>query len=125
MKGLESILFGYCMLGCFIACILYVMFGQITCRKLRKNPATKDKLGVEFASGWDILNVAGALSIPRWIHNKYEKSPLAFLNANYQALYENTTLFDRILARVFSVMFYTTGISGMILVSLAALGAFD
>jgi len=42
----------------FIAGFLFVLFGQITVRKLRKNPATKNELGVEFLSGWDIINVA-------------------------------------------------------------------
>ncbi|MBL1259448.1 MAG: hypothetical protein COB33_002820 [Thiotrichaceae bacterium] len=48
----------------FIACILFVILGQVTVRKLRKIPATKHELGIEFTSGWDILNVAQALSIP-------------------------------------------------------------
>ncbi len=122
--SLFSKLLGLTMIACFITCILYVMFGQITVRKLRKNPATKDKLGVEFVSGWDILNVAGALSTPKWLRDKYAQSPLAFLNANYQVLYENTTLFDRVLARIFSVMFYTTGMAAVLLVSLEGLGVF-
>ena len=46
----------------FVACILFVIFGQVTVRKLRKNPETKHELGLEFAGGWDILNVAQALS---------------------------------------------------------------
>ena len=48
----------------FIAWILFVIFGQITVRKLRKNPETKHELGIEFVSGWDIFNVAQALSLP-------------------------------------------------------------
>lgn len=30
-----------------------------------KNLATKDNLGIEFMGGWDIFNVAQALSLPR------------------------------------------------------------
>jgi len=48
----------------FSSAILYVVFGQVTVRKLIKNPETKHELGVEFVSGWDIVNVAQALSIP-------------------------------------------------------------
>jgi len=52
----------------FLAMLFYIILGQITVRKLRKNPKTKNELGVEFVSGWDILNVAGALAMPRWIN---------------------------------------------------------
>ena len=48
-----------------IAGILFVAFGQITVRKLRKKPKTKDSLGLEFISGWDIINVAQVFSFPR------------------------------------------------------------
>lgn len=82
-----------------LAAILSVAFGQITVRKLRKNPTTKDVLGFEFVSGWDILNVAGSLSTPKWLREKFAASPLSHLTANYQALYENTSKFDRIFGK--------------------------
>lgn len=50
---------------CVITGILYVLFGQVTVRKLRKNTETKDYLGLELSSGWDILNVASAICRPR------------------------------------------------------------
>ncbi|GGB01939.1 hypothetical protein [Agarivorans gilvus] len=99
----------------FFACILYVLFGQITVRKLRKNPETKGQLGVEFFSGWDILNVAAALSRPKWLSEKFKKSRFSFLSANYDVLFINTTLFDRILARVFWFAYVAAG-TGMIFV---------
>lgn len=98
----------------FIACILYVLFGQITVRKLRRNPETKEQLGVELANGWDILNVAAALSRPKWLSEKFRKSSLSFLAANSDVLYKNTTLFDRILARLFWCSYVISG-SGLIL----------
>ncbi len=48
-----------------IACILFVIFGQITVRKLRKIPETKLVLGIELLSGWDIINVATVLALPK------------------------------------------------------------
>ena len=56
-----------------ISGILYVVFGQMTVRKLRKNPKTKDILGLEVISGWDIINVAQAFSLPRRWLLKIEK----------------------------------------------------
>ncbi len=97
-----------------IAAILYVLLGQITVRKLRKNPDLKNKLGFEFVSGWDILNVAGALSTPRWLREKLSSSSLSGLSANYQLLHENTSKFDRVLARIFW-FFYVTSVALMLL----------
>ena len=96
------------------AAILYVLFGQITVRKLRKKPNMKNEIGFEFVSGWDILNVAGALSTPKWLREKLSSSRLSGLSANYQLLYENTSKFDRILARVFW-FFYVVSVSLMLI----------
>lgn len=101
-----------------IAAILYVLLGQITVRKLRKNPEVQNELGIELESGWDILNVAGALSTPRWLREKFLSSPLSRLSANYQLLYDNTTKFDRVLARVFW-FFYVVSV-GLMLLFIAA-----
>ena len=56
-----------------IGLILFIMFGQITVRKLRKYPETINALGTEFASGWDIINVAQALAIPKSWARKIKK----------------------------------------------------
>ncbi|HWV15178.1 MAG TPA: hypothetical protein VN030_07080 [Cellvibrio sp.] len=108
----------------FITAILYVAFGQITVRKLRKNPKTKDFLGLEYASGWDIINVAQALALPRALSRKLEKSPLAFMNANATVLFEHTNTLDRILGSVFYWLLMVSGLSGTLLVLLNALGFF-
>ena len=90
-----------------ISGILFVIFGQVTVRKLRKNPATKDLLGLEFMSGWDILNAARALSWPRRLARSADRGALRALHANSEALYLHTTRLDRVLARAhfWSLMF--------------------
>jgi hypothetical protein len=105
--------------------ILYVAFGQITVRKLRKNPKTKDALGVEFASGWDIINVAQAFSLPRSWTKKIEDSKYSFMYANATVLYENTTRFDHILGCIFYWLLTISGLSGILLVLLDNFGIFD
>ena len=122
---IESLLFAYLMAGMFIVCILYVAFGQITVRKLRKNPKTKDALGIEYASGWDIINVAQALAFPRSWSKKMENSPLSFMHANSELLHENTSRFDRLLGSIFYWLLMTSGLSGALLVLLNSLGVFD
>jgi hypothetical protein len=107
--------------GLILTCFLFVAFGQITVRKLRKNPATKQALGMEFASGWDILNAAQALSIPGSLSRKLESGALSFLYANSSLLYAHTTRADRILARAF---FYSGFITVVMLFGLIALEKF-
>ena len=105
--------------------ILYLAFGQITVRKLRNNPKTKDLLGVEYASGWDIINVAQAFSLPRSWTRKIEKSKFSFMYANATVLYENTTKFDQVLGFVFYWVLTITGLSGALLVLLNYFGVFS
>ena len=108
-----------------LSLILYVVFGQVTVRRLRKNPVTKEALGVEFASGWDIINVAQALSIPRSLSRKLENSPLSVLYAKSECLRRNTTRFDKVLAATFYWLFTLSGGVMITLVALNGLGVFD
>lgn len=109
----------------FAGAIFYVIFGQITVRKLRKNPATKDKLGIELASGWSILNVAQAIALPRFITDKLKQSPLSSMYAHIDELLAHTTIFDRILARVFYWLFTGAGLAFVLMALLDTLGLFD
>ena len=108
----------------FVACVLFVIFGQVTVRKLRKNPETKQALGIEFANGWDILNVAQALALPKAIAQKLREKSMG-LEADPNLLYKHTTLFDRVLARVFYALFAFSGLGFVILVILNWFGIFD
>ena len=119
--NIESLLFACGMAGIFITCILYVAFGQITVRRLRKNLKTKNVLGIEFASGWDIINVAHALSIPRSWSRKLEGSPLSLLYADSEILLQNTTKLDRVLGAVF---YWLLTVSGLMMISLMMFSAF-
>ncbi len=92
-----SIIFG----TLFIVMVLYVAFGQITVRRLRKNPEVKEHLGISFVSGWDITNVASALCRPKWLDDRMKKNGWGFMGADIEVLYKHTTLFDRILGRLF------------------------
>ncbi|GAA3916869.1 hypothetical protein [Litoribacillus peritrichatus] len=109
----------------FISGILYVLFGQVTVRKLRKNPKTKDALGLEFVSGWDIINVAQTLAFPKSWTNKLEHSPISSMYANAEILRKHTNQFDKILGVTFYWLFMFSGLSGVLLVLLNFLGLFD
>ncbi len=112
----------------FIAWILFVIFGQVTVRKLRKNPETRQVLGIEFLSGWDIFNVASALSLPKIIAQRLRRNSESMgldFEADPDILYKHTTLFDRVLARVFYVLFAFSGFGLIILGILHWFGIFD
>jgi len=118
-------LFFACLMACmFITCILYVLFGQITVRKLRKNPKTRDALGLEYASGWDIINVAQALALPLSWSNKLQKSRFSFIYANAKVLLDNTNKLDRFLGGLFYWIMMFSGLSGAFIVLLNSLCAF-
>ncbi|QUM81420.1 hypothetical protein HWV01_14575 [Moritella sp. 5] len=123
--SLLSTLFAISVAFAFIACIMYIIFGQVTVRKLRKNPETKDKLGFEFVSGWDIIKVAQALSLPRFMTDKFKQSPLSGLFADADILSEHTTRFDRVLARLFYWLYAISGFSMILLMLLDVTGLFD
>ncbi len=106
----------------FIACILFVIFGQVTVRKLRKKPETKHALGLEFASGWDIFNVATALSVPKSLEKKFKNR--AF-HANAGLLHKHTTMFDRVLAQMFFWSWVFSGTGLIILMVLNWIWNFD
>ncbi|WP_064609673.1 hypothetical protein [Photobacterium sp. J15] len=111
MSSIESLIFAVLLLNSFICMVLYIAFGQITVRKLRRNKNTKDSLGIEYASGWDIINVAQALSLPTYVIRKLRRSSLSSLYADREFLIENTTRFDRLLAFVFYWLLMFTGVS--------------
>lgn len=120
MSALESYLFSFAFCGMLLALVLYVVFGQMTVRKLRKNPETKHVLGVEFASGWDIINVAQALAFPASWNRKLESSPLSFMHAKASKLHPYTNRFDRFLG---GLLYWLLTLSTLAFVLLAALNA--
>ena len=122
---LITILVGILIILVFVTAILFVAFGQITVRKLRKNPQTKDQLGIEFVSGWDIVNVAQALAIPRILIRKLNNSQLSAIYANSDLLHKYTNKFDKVLAVIFYWLLVLSGLSGIVLGLLDAFGVFD
>ncbi len=90
--------------------ILLVILGQVTVRKLRKNPATRNYLGMELFPGWDILNVSIALSRPRRWARLIENGPLGALYANSHVIRPHMTRLDRVLARIHFWSFLLMGV---------------
>jgi len=97
----------------------------VTVRKLRKNPETKNELGIELASGWDIINVAQALALPDKVIQKINKNGWSSFCANTDLLYKHTNTLDRFIGRIFYWFFIITGLAGAFLVLLNSFGLFD
>ena len=112
-----SALLGIAVAVAFFSAILFVIFGQVTVRKLRKNSETKQALGIELVRGWDILNVAQALTLPKAVAHRIRRNSMG-LEADPDALYKYTTVFDRVLARAFYLLFALSGTAIIILTML-------
>lgn len=125
LMSIFSKLLAFVFIFMLIACVLYVVFGQVTVRKLRKNSKTKYELGLQLVSGWDIINVAQALSFPESWSKKLEKSSMSFFYANTKVLRENTNRLDRILGALFYWTMMSSGLSGALLVFLNSIGVFS
>lgn len=106
----ADVAFTIILISTILTGLLFVLFGEITVRRLRKNPETKKVLGIERVSGRDIMNVAMALSVPRMLNRRARRSKISFMFANADVLYQYTNRFDRILARVFYWTFVATGV---------------
>ena len=81
--------------------ILLIVFGEVTLRRLRRDPATRGHLGHEFLPGWDIVNVAVALSWPRRLKRRLDHGVLGDFHANTEIMLRHTSGLDRFLARAF------------------------
>lgn len=110
-------LFGAALLALIFALILYVIFGQVTVRKLRKNPETRDALGFEYASGTDIINVIKVLAISKTRAEKLRKGSMSFLHADVDLIYKHTNRLDRVLAKA-AYWFLIFGVGSLITVLL-------
>ena len=113
--SLESFLWAIVCSISILACVLFLIFGQITVRKLRKNPEVRDSLGLEFFSGWDIFNAAMVLALPLKYGRWRKRAAFGMLHADADLLYKHTTRFDRILARIFFVPWVLTGLFVVVL----------
>jgi len=106
---ITSVDFGVLLIAMFVVVgSLFVVFGEVTVRRLRNNSETKEALGIEFVGGRDIMNVAMALSIPRSLNRRGRRSRASFMFADADLLYQYTNLFDRVLARLFYWTFVVT-----------------
>ncbi len=111
----KELFVGILILAAIIVGVLYVAFGQLTVKKLRKNQKTNSALGLEYASGWDIINVAQALALPRSWSRTLESSQLSFMYANSTIIHDNTTTFDRVLGFTFYWLLISAGLSAGLL----------
>ncbi|WP_233152898.1 hypothetical protein [Motiliproteus sp. MSK22-1] len=79
---------------------------------------------MEFASGWDILNTAQAVALPKALTDRFKESPLSAMFANTDLLREHTSTFDRVLAAIFFWLYVFTVASLIAMLILNTLGVF-
>ena len=77
---------------------LYFLLGLTTVRKLRRNPATRDALGIPiFITGGETGNVAQACGCPVFLLRISARGPLRVLDADRELVFRHTTRLDRAL----------------------------
>jgi len=121
----DTIFFVFILLAMIVDLILFVFFGRKTVRKLRKNPTTKEFLGAEPISGWDILHVANALALPKRLSRKVRRSKLAAFFADPDILEKHVTRFDVLLAKTFWGLWLSWTSALLILMLLDQCGFFE
>lgn len=121
---LELMLFSISCLLLLTAWLLFILFGQLTARKLRKNQATKEALGLELMSGWEIFNIAEALVLPRRWSKRLSQRRMSSAFANAELIRQHTNRFDRFLGRSFVVLLVTSIAVLLTLMILSRAGVF-
>jgi len=121
----STLIFVFILCCTIISWLLFVLFGQLTVKKLRKNPKTKHELGMELVSGWDIINIAQSLALPISLIRKFKNTQMSFFYSDTDLLIQHTSKFDRILAKMFYWTFTVTGILIFIWLGLVATGILD
>ena len=99
-QGFEAVALRITPWAMLVAGVMYLVFGQVTVRRLRKSPATRDCLGMELLNGGDIVLVAQALTWPGWMQQRAENGCLGFMVARSRVIRQYTNRLDRILARL-------------------------
>ena len=125
MSDVETYLFLILLLLTIVTGVLFVAFGQITVRKLRKNPKTQEKLGFEVISGYDIVSAAQALALPMSIMNKLQNSAISGMFSNADILVKHTNRFDKILGTTFYCFLMVNLVFGIAVIVMNWLAVFD
>lgn len=78
---------------------LVIALGRITLPRLRANPETRERLGLEWTPRWDIFNVAMSLSWPAVLIRPIDRYAEPDVHAHSELLRAHTRRIDRVLAR--------------------------
>jgi len=109
MSDVEAIIFLSLILAIILTGILFVIFGQVTVKKLRKNPTTRDALGFETVSGGDIANVAFSLLVPKSLWFRYrQRREEGWPAPDPGLLHQHMSKSDRILGKILASIWLAT-----------------
>ena len=100
---------------------VYCIFSLVTVRKLRRNPATRDALGIPIIlTGGYTGNVAQAFGCPQVLLRITARGPLRVLDADRELVLQHTSRLDSILGRVCFWLFVLAGGMTLTLCAVAA-----
>ena len=102
--------------------VLYLLLWQTTVRKLRRNPATRDALGIPiFITGGKTGNVAQACGWPEIVLRISARGPLRALDADRDLVFRHTTRLDRALGRCCFWSWFVSGVATIAFYSVVAM----
>ena len=87
------------MLSCFLGVLMVGVFWLVTVRRLTNHPTTQGRLGMPIWPAWELRSVASAITLPRAYARWLRKGAAGALCADVDAIYQNTSLAERILGR--------------------------
>ena len=118
LNELIFILFYICI---FFSIILFLLFSAIIVRPLRKNPKTRDHLGITPLEVMKVLRVASALSLPKKLQLKMENGYLGAMCANSEILKKHTSTFGKLFA---NILFFFANLTVVLLLACAFIDVF-
>jgi hypothetical protein len=126
MSDLEAIIFLSLILAVMLTGILFVAFGQVTVRKLRKNPATRDALGFEHIGGADIATAAFSLLVPKSLWFRYrQRREEGWPAPDPGLLRQHMSKLDQILGKTLASIWLATMLAFFVYACAESAGAFN
>ncbi len=103
MKMREIIVWAI-FLSLILTPVLFFIINLKTVRRLRKNPITKDELGLSLVWGWHAITVSEALLFSKEYTTKRRKRSHGYMFANYDLVYQYTTPFEKAICKLFIIL---------------------
>ncbi len=119
---MEKIISWMVVLSLILTVIFFIIVNLKIVRKLKKNPTTKNELGLSLVWGWGALTVSQALFFSKKRMTEMRSRSHGYMFANYELVHQHTSKLDKILAGIFTFFYLLSAISLLISIVLDQVG---